>query len=396
MEKICKNCGKFYSDPQERCQYHFDKFIFFKIKEAFCKVGGEDAFKQVWKCCKSHIFKAKSEAKRLSNQDLVRDEKGCLVSNVSTCPKNKKSNDYHEEWKQWNEHRVDNNLISHDIFSKRDNSPRIDQNKSENDFRSRIVNSPNTNNNPTTRIETSNNNNNIPTLLRAKKALIIANTYEGHNSLQELPNSLTDAKKMASILEIKSFQVTAKINASRSEMIRIIKDFGNSLEQGDGVIFYFSGHGLSFDGFHCLLPNDYEGDESTISDFSITFVSLLQKITVNNPLLKIFLFDCCRVRPFEKISTDKGNAKHLSFKTIVSSELGQNILIASATAESAIASGNGRDEMSLWTSYLTEELNKNQESDIEMCLKRVRNKMVEDRCGQTPWESSSLLNDFKI
>jgi hypothetical protein len=376
MEKICKNCGKFYANPQEKCKYHYDKKMLIKRKVPFSKMGGDDAFKQVWSCCKNKVFKAINEGRRSSNQDLERDQKGCLVSNSPICPKNKKSNDLHVEWTKWT-----NTPLS--------NPPPQD-----------IPNLPPPSDLPSPRppvLHSSQDiiNKNVP--LKSKKALIIANTYQNHDKLSKLPNCHRDAMEMKAILEKKSFQVIEKLDANRTLMIKTIKEFGETIEPGDWVVFYFSGHGLSFDGFHCLLPNDYEGDESSIVDFSITFVSLMKYITKNKPHLKVFLFDCCRTRPFEHINTDKGT-QYASFNTIVSTELGQNILIASATAESATASGNGRNGMSLWTSYLSQELNNNiyNDLDIEKCLKTVRWRMNKENHSQIPWQSSSLLTDFYI
>jgi len=182
--------------------------------------------------------------------------------------------------------------------------------------------------------------------------------------------------------------VTEKFNANRNVMVKAIKDFGESLAEGDIVIFYFSGHGLSYDGFHCLLPNDYEGDNSTIKEFSVDFTVLMKLIIKKNPSYKLFLFECCRNRPFEDIIT-MGDAP-TTFSGISSSKYGNNILVASSTAESTTASGNGKNGMSLWTSYLVEELDVNEPISITDCFMNVRNKMSLDNHTQTPWEKSSL------
>jgi len=171
-------------------------------------------------------------------------------------------------------------------------------------------------------------------------------------------------------------------------MIFALRRFGDSLSAGDVALIYYSGHGISYDGFHCLLPNDYEGDESTVKDFSVTFVSMIEFIAKNNPAQKIFLFDCCRNRPFEKIKTYKGNDR-MSFSGINSSEFGYNILIASSTAESTPALGNGKNGMSLWTSYLVEEIDK-EDTHLEQSLKSVRKKIREEGHNQIPWESTSM------
>jgi len=187
--------------------------------------------------------------------------------------------------------------------------------------------------------------------------------------------------------------VTEKIDANRGVMIKAIRDFGESLKEGDIVIIYYSGHGLSYDGFHCLLPNDYEGDESTIKEFSVDFTVLMRLITKKNPSYKLFLFECCRNRLFENIIT-MGD-QPTTFSGLSSSKFGNNILIASSTAESTTASGNGKNNMSLWTSYLVEELDVNGPVNIVDCFMNVRYKMSQNHT-QTPWENSSLMRHLYL
>jgi len=184
---------------------------------------------------------------------------------------------------------------------------------------------------------------------------------------------------MKNVLERKSFQVSEKIDANRGEMIKAIKDFGESLNDGDIVLFYFSGHGSSSkDGCHFLLPNDYEGDDSTIKEFSVDYTALMKLIIKKNLSYKLILFDCCRTTG-------------MTFSGLNCSTFGNNILIASSTAESTTESGNGKNGMSLWTSYLVEELYINEPINIMECFMNVRSKMSQDNHTQTPWENSSLL-----
>jgi len=206
--------------------------------------------------------------------------------------------------------------------------------------------------------------------------------------LQELPKCETDAIQMKNILEKKSFSVELKLNVKRSEMIFAVREFSESLSKGDLALFYFSGHGISYDDFHCLLPNNYKGDESNIKEFSVTFNNLNDRINKNHPAHKIFLFDCCN-RPF------KNGDKPTNFSEINISKYGTNVLIASSTTESTLASVNEKNGMSLWTSYLVEELNK-EERNIERCLKNVRENMRSDGHQQIPWETHSLDGDLFI
>jgi len=66
-------------------------------------------------------------------------------------------------------------------------------------------------------------------------------------------------------------------------------------------------------------------------------------------------------------------------------------LIASSSADS-ITSSDIKNGLSLWTSYIVEELGKDEINDIEESLKNVRNNMRKDGHRQIPWESQSFEN----
>jgi hypothetical protein len=359
--KRCYYCGDHFTENTKNdCVKHEKEMcptqaFNFKMDEA--KYKNEETNKQArWQCCGQKVF----------TPTLSKDSKNFLVSMNPRCT-NHTRKIAHENWSDWTLAETVNDTI--DIPSSNRNVHKGDNTEYP---QQEIF--------PTKKRD--------PRVKLQKKALIIANTYRNHQSLQDLPNCETDANNMKNILEKKEFNVQTSLNSNKRDMIFALRRFGDSLSSGDVALIYYSGHGISYDGFHCLLPNDYEGDESTVKDFSVTFVSMIEFIAKNNPAQKIFLFDCCRNRPFEKIKTYKGNDR-MSFSGINSSEFGYNILIASSTAESTPALGNGKNGMSLWTSYLVEEIDK-EDTHLEQSLKSVRKKIREEGHNQIPWESTSM------
>jgi len=233
------------------------------------------------------------------------------------------------------------------------------------------------------KIELGNDTSNVGT----KKALIIGNTYKNSKGsyYQKITSSELDVNAMKNILEKKQFLVNIKIDLERKKLIKCIKDFVDSIEEGDTILFYYSGHGLSYEGYHLLIPSDFDGDERMIREESINFMSILEDIAPKKPLFKIYLFDCCWKSPFELSRKEKIE----KFSSINSSQLGKNIVIASSTAESTISG--------IWTKYLTSELDKSEKVDLMSCFMNIRRYMEEDGYNeQIPWESSSLKQKLFI
>jgi hypothetical protein len=59
---------------------------------------------------------------------------------------------------------------------------------------------------------------------------------------------------MARTLEQAVFSVTKLEDTSYSELREAIWDFGKQLREADAVLFYFSGHGVQYNGSNYLLP----------------------------------------------------------------------------------------------------------------------------------------------
>jgi len=228
-------------------------------------------------------------------------------------------------------------------------------------------------------------------LILKKKALIIANTYSDDKELKSLPSCKIDAEKMQEVLIQKGYLVTIHIDLKRRKMLQSISEFSDTVKAGDAVVFFFSGHGISYDGFTLLLPIKFHGDQATIQEESIGFPWILETIVKNNPEYKIFLFDCCRERPYETVKT-KGIKNKKGFSQINSSDLGLNVVVASSTSESTVSITENDQDMSLWTKYLIDELK--EDVDITLVLRQVRNKMCSKSSQQIPWSSDSLVKGF--
>jgi len=85
-------------------------------------------------------------------------------------------------------------------------------------------------------------------------ALLIGNASYKSSPLK---NPVNDVRLMESALIDAGFTVIKAENASRREMQRIVRDFGERLKQSGGVgLFYFAGHGVQVKGANYLVPVD--------------------------------------------------------------------------------------------------------------------------------------------
>src|ERR1700758_945682 len=85
-------------------------------------------------------------------------------------------------------------------------------------------------------------------------ALVIGNdTYQNASPLQ---NARSDARAVARALERVGFTVTLKEDIALRELKEALRSFKSQLAGGDEAVFYFSGHGVQFEGTNYLIPTD--------------------------------------------------------------------------------------------------------------------------------------------
>jgi uncharacterized caspase-like protein len=83
------------------------------------------------------------------------------------------------------------------------------------------------------------------TISRRKIALVIG--IGDYTYMPRLKNAENDANAMASVLESIGFTVTKEINLTFKPIEAALLKFKQSIEEGDIVLFYFSGHGVQWE-----------------------------------------------------------------------------------------------------------------------------------------------------
>ena len=111
-----------------------------------------------------------------------------------------------------------------------------------------------------------------PTVFAMRRALLIGNdTYKYADVLK---NAREDARAMANELKGFGYEVTLRLDQNQKEMQATLRDFRESIKEGDEVLFYFSGHAVEIDGKNYLTPVDTIGmNQNQLADDSIDLKS---------------------------------------------------------------------------------------------------------------------------
>jgi WD40 repeat protein len=216
-------------------------------------------------------------------------------------------------------------------------------------------------------------------------ALIIGNA--GYASAP-LANPANDAVAMAAKLRGLGFEVMEKENATRDDMIRLSREFGNRLKLGGVGVFYYAGHGMQLNGVNYLLPVDSDvQDETELQSRAYDVNEMLAKMDAAKNRLNIIVLDACRNNPVARAS------RAVQYG-LAAMQQGTGTIVAYATQPGATAADGAVGGNSLYTQQLLLALSQ-PGLKVEDVFKQVRAEVFRRSGGkQTPWENSSLIGEF--
>jgi Caspase domain len=230
-------------------------------------------------------------------------------------------------------------------------------------------------------------------LAENRVALVIGES--NYHVVTPLPNPANDARAMSDLLRDAGFEVTTAADLSQKQINEQVGDFAAKVAaKGPDTValVFYAGHGMQIDGENYLVPVDVDPKRET--DIPLQAVRLNDVLNTLNSVpskMRILLLDACRNDPFPAINKTAGHGLAL-----VDTKTGiPGTFLSYSTSPGAEAEdGNGAD-----SPYTTALLSAAREPGvpIEQAFKRVRvavNKATEGR--QTPWDSSSLTDDFKF
>ena len=151
-----------------------------------------------------------------------------------------------------------------------------------------------------------------------RKALVIGiKTYDNLPSNRQLTKAVNDARAVSLALKDVGFEVDkAAEDIDRRTFNLRWQDFVQSVQAGDEVVFYFSGHGIEVGGVNYLIPRDVptfrDGQDQLLKAESINFHDLQQQLAQRGPKMALFIIDACRDNPFDETGTKSlGSSKGL-------------------------------------------------------------------------------------
>ena len=229
----------------------------------------------------------------------------------------------------------------------------------------------------------------------AENRLALVIGQSAYRSVPALPNPANDAKAVTQWLTGSGFEVSTASDLSQSQMREKVSEFAGKVaaKGADTVaLVFYAGHGLQIDGENFLVPIDIDPKrEADIPIQAVRLNDILNTLTSVPSKMRILMLDACRNNPFPDISKTSGGGL-----AIVDAKIGApGTFLSFSTSPGAVAEdGTGAD-----SPYTTALLAAAKEPGIpiEETFKRVRlavNKATEGR--QTPWDSSSLTEDFRF
>jgi hypothetical protein len=233
----------------------------------------------------------------------------------------------------------------------------------------------------------------VPAWAENRMALVIGQS--AYKSVPALPNPGNDAKAMSQLLTDSGFEVSSVSDLTQNEMRTAISDFAGKVaaKGADTVaLVFYAGHGIQVDGENFLIPTDIDPKrEADIPMQAVRLNDVLNTLTSVPSRMRFFLLDSCRNNPFPELGKSAGSGL-----AIVDAKVGApGTFISFSTSPGAVAEdGNGVN--SPYTTALLDAA-KQPNIPVEETFKRVRvavNKVTDGR--QTPWDSSSLTEDFKF
>ncbi len=230
-------------------------------------------------------------------------------------------------------------------------------------------------------------------LAENRVALVIGQS--NYRAVVPLPNPANDAKAVSQMLTESGFEVLTAADLSQNELRAKVGDFAAKVaEKGPDTValVFYAGHGLQIDGENFLVPVDVDPKRETdIPLQAVRLNDILNTLASVPSKTRILLLDSCRNNPFPDIS--KTAARGLA---IVDAKTGAPGTFMSFSTSPGAEAEDGSGANSPYTTALL-AVAKQPGLSIEDTFKRVRvavNKATEGR--QTPWDSSSLTDDFRF
>jgi len=212
----------------------------------------------------------------------------------------------------------------------------------------------------------------------------------GNSSYQTAPlrNPVNDVNSIEKSLNLVNFRVTKLTDVNYYEFKNALNTFAKKISARTTVLFYFSGHGLQYNGENYLAPIE---TVNTNNEKLIRLNDILKIMEQASSGIKLVFLDACRSLPARNTLTRQRTSIRQNGLATINGAVGTVISFATAPGKTA---SDGIGQNSPYTAALSKTL-LIKDIPIEEMLKRTRNvvmRLTDNK--QITWDHSSLVGRF--
>ena len=203
-------------------------------------------------------------------------------------------------------------------------------------------------------------------------ALVIGNDTYQH--VAQLHNARADARAVKAALKSVGFDVALEEDADLQRLKAALRTFKGKISGGDQAVFYFSGHGVQFEGTSYLIPVDIEAQSAEqVMDDAVPLQRVLDDMKEVKARFALAIVDACRDNPFKGTGRAIGG-RGLAAPTDASGEM---VMFSAGTGQEALdrLGPQDSDPNGVFTRVLIREISK-PGVPADQVLKHVKTEVV--------------------
>ena len=220
-------------------------------------------------------------------------------------------------------------------------------------------------------------------------ALVIGNA---NYDIGALKNPVNDAELMKQTLEELNFDVFYGTDlASKTEMLDLIREFGNVRSNYDVAFVYYAGHGIQIGNQNFLLPTEetYQS-EFDVQDYGVSVQNIIRYLNSVTDKVNVFVLDACRNNPIE---SQWGQTRSLNQSSGLAKMAPPTGSLIAFSTEAGTTAADGSGDNSIYCKSLSENMLLPNVS-LDQVFRNVRSDVVRASQGaQRPIEASQLTGE---
>ena len=128
----------------------------------------------------------------------------------------------------------------------------------------------------------------------ARKALVIGVRH--YDILDPIPSAQMDVDIIRAKLLALGFTVIYSFDESAHDIWKKVREFEQSISEGDIAFFYFSGHGFQWEGLNYLAGRDAPKTMSrfALQDFNVPIINVIGRLSGKRAGFSLLIIDACR------------------------------------------------------------------------------------------------------